>query len=193
MIYWISDLHLHHDNIIDYCNRPCTKENHNEWIMSHFEPLKAEDTLYILGDITCNSRVKLNFFVRFFSYFKDKGVLLYIAIGNHDERYEGMMREAYKKVFGISSSDYIKHYFCLRNVQVSSTHNITTRIIMAHYPFGSWDQSHRGSINLFGHTHGFYKHRKKFQYDVGLDVKHKIFSLEDIEKKYLEDLFDGST
>lgn len=191
MIYYSSDLHLDHKNIIKYCNRPCTEENHNEWIMSKFDHLKEGDILYLLGDISCNFRIKLKDFVTFFTYFADKKVILFLALGNHDEKFEKMMREAYRLVFGISSAEYIKDYFCLRNIKINE--NITTRIVMSHYPFGSWDQSHRGSINLHGHSHGTYKDRKKFQYDVGIDVEHKVFSMDDIIEKYHQDLLNVTT
>lgn len=186
MIYFSADLHFSHNNIIKYCNRPCTIEDHDSWIMCKFDVLKPGDTLYLLGDITCNFKVNLQFFIGLFTSFKNLNVTLYILLGNHDEKFEGMMREAYQKVFGKSSSSFIVHYLCLRDIKI--TEDKTVRIVMSHYPFGSWDQSHRGSINLHGHCHGTYKDRKKFQYDVGLDVEHKIFSLDDIIEKYIKEM-----
>lgn len=188
MIHFSSDLHLSHKNIIKYCNRPCTEEEHNQWIMSKFDHLKSGDILYLLGDISCNFRIKLQEFIKFFTYFKDKGVLVYIALGNHDEKFANMIMQAFQQVYKLNPHKYINHYFCLRDVKISDS--LTTRITMSHYPLGSWDQSHRGSINLFGHCHGTYKDRKKFQYDVGLDVEHKVFSLDDIIEKYHQDIED---
>lgn len=48
-IYIISDTHLHHDNIIIYCNRPT---NHTELILENWCNIVKEDDLIIhLGDV----------------------------------------------------------------------------------------------------------------------------------------------
>jgi calcineurin-like phosphoesterase family protein len=44
-----------------------------------------------------------------------------------------------------------------------------TRLILCHYPFRTWRDMGRGSINLHGHSHGRLKPQPR-QFDVGVDV-----------------------
>ncbi len=46
----------------------------------------------------------------------------------------------------------------------------STRLILCHYPFRSWNGQHRRSINLHGHSHGRLKAMPR-QFDVGVDAR----------------------
>lgn len=181
MRYFSSDLHINHSNIIKYCNRPCTVETHKEWLYSQFKHLKQGDHLGLLGDLIF--KAKLADMVEFFGLIHDQGAGLDIAIGNHDEPFFNMMLEAYRKVFGLSGHDHIKHYFVER---FSGEETPFKKMVMCHYPMESWDGSYHGSVMLHGHSHGMsqpFRHR----YDMGIDVEHKVYSLDDIVAKYLAD------
>lgn len=182
MIYFSSDLHLFHSNIINHCNRPCTEEEHEEWIMNKFSHLKEGDVLYILGDLFYK-RVRLQDFIKFFNYFKEKGVILYICLGNHDDPFENIIRQAYEEVFKRKSGPFVKHYFTLRQKDYDLPF---PALILFHYPMESWNNSYRGSVHLHGHTHGNSSYRKN-RYDVGLDVEHLVYSLDCILQKVKED------
>ena len=53
MIFFTSDLHFGHKNVIKFCDRPFKDLNHMECaIIDNFnERVKPEDTIYFLGDI----------------------------------------------------------------------------------------------------------------------------------------------
>lgn len=54
MNIWItSDLHFGHDNIIEYCNRPCTKENHTNFILK-----QADDRFFSNWDKAYQTVIK---------------------------------------------------------------------------------------------------------------------------------------
>lgn len=44
-----------------------------------------------------------------------------------------------------------------------------TFLVLCHYPFRSWRDMHKGSVNLHGHCHGRSKPQPR-QFDVGVDV-----------------------
>jgi calcineurin-like phosphoesterase family protein len=44
-----------------------------------------------------------------------------------------------------------------------------TKLVLCHYPFRTWRDMDRGSINLHGHSHGRLK-PLRHQFDVGVDV-----------------------
>lgn len=83
MKYIISDLHLGHKNIIDYCNRPFKNvEEMDDTICKNIlsTPYTFSDTLFVLGDVGFWNKDK---FVRFFSKIKAKKFLI---LGNHDRK-----------------------------------------------------------------------------------------------------------
>jgi calcineurin-like phosphoesterase family protein len=81
-IFFTSDLHLFHDNIVDYCNRPCSKEEHNQYIIETLNSIiKPEDAVFNLGDL---------FYGRNASYTDKLNILKSLngnwnhLLGNHD-------------------------------------------------------------------------------------------------------------
>jgi calcineurin-like phosphoesterase family protein len=62
MIYFTSDLHLKHDNVIKYCDRPFKSiEEHDAVLLDNYlSTVGSNDTCFFLGDLTIkrNSRDK---------------------------------------------------------------------------------------------------------------------------------------
>lgn len=68
----------------------------------------------------------------------------------------------------------VQHY---AEIMVHGAH-----LILCHYPFRSWNQQHRKSINLHGHSHGKLKPLLR-QIDVGVDARdYRPVSLLEIAK-----------
>ena len=136
-VFFTSDLHLHHKNIMRYCNRPFPSvEEMDEAIINNWNKTVAdEDTVYVLGDWVwtfsigkCAETLK-----------KLKGKK-YLILGNHDNP------QVYKKMLidGIILGVYETKKICVEG----------KTIWLSHYPHRSWNSSAHGAWHLYGHVHG---------------------------------------
>ena len=57
-IWFTADLHHSHNKIVDICNRPVSKEEHNEWLIREVfnKYVQKKDEVYILGDVSFAKR-----------------------------------------------------------------------------------------------------------------------------------------
>ena len=78
-VFFISDLHFDHANIIRYCNRPFkdVREMNRTLIYNWNEVVGARDTVYHLGDFCKNHRNPYDFI-------KDMNGRIIFIKGNHD-------------------------------------------------------------------------------------------------------------
>lgn len=168
-IFFTSDLHIGHANIIKYCNRPYADvQEMSEQILKSWNGTVPEDAdVFILGDV----------FFRISKYnqklFMDKlNGRKHLILGNHD-RLSNLELSCYKH---ISSLDQI-----VIKQRVEDKHEYTT-LVLSHYPLYSWAGITRGTFNLFGHEHNSIPNSEYLlsQMDVGWDVKLKPFSWTDI-------------
>ena len=160
-LFFTSDTHFWHSNIIKYCNRPFMDiEEMNEEIIKRWnDKIGKDDLVFHLGDFAfCGSSQYKTLLERL------NGKIILI-LGNHDWR---NIKEGYMSKFnGI--------YQQLR-IKVDDQ-----RIYLNHFPFLCYEGSWRGVWQLFGHVHsGPYNNgggldgpRLKMllpgQYDVGVD------------------------
>lgn len=137
MNYYISDLHLLHENVLRFDNRPFdTIEHMQETIVNNWNrKVTNGDTVYILGDVSM--RGKKEDLISLVATLKGKKVLVK---GNHDDvsdyRYQQLFHEVvdYKEIHdSIDGQNY--------------------ELVLCHYPIFSWKKMGRGTILLYGHTH----------------------------------------
>lgn len=174
MIYFTSDTHLGHANIINLCDRPFknVEEMDNKIINNINETVKEDDTLYILGDFTMYRREDA---IKYRERIVCKNC--YLIYGNHDKSFD-LHRYVWKDA---------KHYHTLSyNKQ---------KFVLFHYPIESWDGMYKGSIHLHGHIHSRNnayniknKHFSFFQYDVGVDAN----DFKPVSAKNILDFFSKS-
>lgn len=154
MIFFTSDLHFGHDNILRFCNRPFRNiEEMNCTLMRNYNAIvKPEDTVYILGDLANKiSLEKANEIIARLNGHK------HLIRGNHDKSYDACLFEEvcdYKQLF---------------------THG--RHFALMHYPMLEWAKMRCKSIHLHGHMHNeglTYNLQCKEQgirrYDVGVDA-----------------------
>ncbi len=168
MIWFTSDLHLGHRNVIEFCNRPFQSvEEMDEMLIANWNAVvRPDDTIYALGDMCF--------------HYPDKGVPLLkrlmgrkiLVQGNHDT---------------YSSTRYFEAGF-LAVVQEAVINFEGQRVRLSHYPFNPaiWAQGkilmsgqdvrylerrpdyNSGQWLLCGHVHEKWKHVGN-QINVGVD------------------------
>ena len=148
-IWYTSDHHFGHYNIIRMCNRPyqSTDEMDADLVAKFNARVKPDDTVYIVGDVAMHQPSGL----RALDQMNGKKHLI---VGNHDcnkiKNWPGW----------ISVREYVK----ISDGGVS--------VVLFHYPIHSWDGQYRGTIHLHGHSHSP-KPQHMFRtnrFDVGVDA-----------------------
>lgn len=164
-IWFTSDLHFGHQNIIKFCNRPWkTVEEMNEGLIANWNSVvKDDDIVFDLGDFAFapNSKWK-----EILGRLRGKH---YLILGNHDvTRWPG------DKIMGLFES---VHYQMLLKIDDKY------KVILNHYPFLCYAGTYRNPedcvIQLHGHVHEYpgatgkdierLQYRFPYQYDVGVD------------------------
>lgn len=167
MIYYTSDHHFFHNNIIKYQNRPyySVEEMNDDYINKWNSVIKPNDTIYYLGDFALGGarweRVKI---------FDSLKGIKHLIRGNHDD-------SKTLKLGWESIQDY-------KEIKDGGDW-----VILFHYPLRSWHWKEAGAYHLFGHTHG-----KMDVYgnsiDVGVDYpfwRGQPISLESIKNWIIQD------
>lgn len=145
MLYFSSDTHFGHANIIKYCKRPFRNiEEMDEKIIENWNSVVNDsDTVYHLGDFSFRDP---------YLYRKRLKGMIVLIRGNHDFRY---LKQIEKKVF--------ESVHDLLSIKVEDT-----VIVLCHYAMRVWHKSHFNSFHIYGHSHGGLADYGK-TYDVGVD------------------------
>lgn len=105
---------------------------------------KKDDTLYILGDISCAEEDPTK-------YLKQINCRKILIIGNHDAR-------------------WIKHrHFrdCFEEIrEIKAIRKNGTRIVLCHYPLAEWDGFWKGHWHFYGHVHNSEEGAGKFMREI---------------------------
>jgi calcineurin-like phosphoesterase family protein len=160
-IWFTSDQHFGHSNVIQFCNRPFAnvEEMNEALIENHNKVIRKGDLVYVLGDMFWRSltlqqamtiRARLN------------GQMFYVN-GNHEE----LLRKKELSSQFIWCKDLAKIH------PVGYPH-----IILCHYAMRTWEGAHRGDWQLFGHSHngllasvqGSTKEESALSFDIGVDA-----------------------
>lgn len=138
-VWFTSDLHFMHNNVIKYCDRPTTPEEQTDWLINQLnEFIGPDDIVYHLGDFTFVGPKKKDLVKNILDRLHGKWRFI---LGNHDN--ESMLREVIKEY---ECHEVIGNYQELKYAE--------RKLVLCHYPFKTWNCSNRGSINIHGHTHG---------------------------------------
>ena len=130
-----------HENIIQYDNRPFSSigEMHEKVIENWNARVHKGDTVYHIGDFALTWKKSDTEKVE--TILSSLNGQKHLIIGNHD-------RDPCIKARGWASTQHYKEL----KFDFGDVHK--QRIVMFHYALRTWNQSHRGSWMLHGHSHG---------------------------------------
>ena len=156
MIYFTADTHFNHEAVIRYSNRPFSdlEEMHERLIESWNELVKPGDTIYHLGDFALSWGKKSDELID--AVLSRLNGQKWLITGNHD-REEVVNNRQWVKVLPY------------HELKVDRGGEHKQRIVLSHYSMRSWNQSHRGSWMLHGHSHGNLSDIGGKSCDVGVD------------------------
>lgn len=161
-IFFTSDHHFGHTNIIRFCNRPfeSVEEMDRELIRRWNEKIQKGDDVYHLGDLALNS-------AEAFSEIMDQlNGNIHLIVGNHDATALNK-----RKRFA-----WVKEYYELK-VKDETCANGVQRIVLLHYAMRTWRGASRGTWHLYGHSHNTLPDwENSLSFDIGVDC-HDFYPL----------------
>lgn len=126
-IWFSSDTHWGHSNILKYCNRPfnSVQEMDEVLIENWNKVVREKDTVYHLGDFSFRNQDE---YIR-----RLRGRELHFIMGNHDKK-------AISNIWLTVSK--------LKEIRIDKQ-----SITLCHYAMRVWNKSHHGAFHLYGHSH----------------------------------------
>ena len=160
-IFFTSDLHLGHTNIIKLTNAPfSTLEEREQAILTNWNQMvKPEDSVYILGDVSWYDTPTTEHFLSKLNGTK------YVIRGNHDKT---------NFLNDLKDCGAIKDWYEYKELNINKQ-----KYCLFHYPMQEWDGFFHNAIHLHGHIHSnsLYSKGSKVKtttnlnrYDVGVDA-----------------------
>lgn len=133
-VFFTSDLHFGHANIIHFCGRPFANvDEMDEALIENWNrKVHRNDLVYILGDFSFRAAKPAS---EYLSRLKGRKILIR---GNHDVSWmkdaeSVSMLEAVHDLLTVHQSEY--------------------QAVLCHYPMLSWPHLHRGAYMIYGHIH----------------------------------------
>lgn len=173
-IWFTSDTHFNHENIIKYSSRPFADlEAMTEVLVGNWNAVvRPEDTVYHLGDFALSWGSKHRELID--SLLSRLAGQKWLIVGNHDR----------DEVTKNPRWNSVKPYHEIK-IDLGGAHK--QRIVMCHYSLRTWNQMHRGAWMLYGHSHGSLTDIGGKTIDVGVDVHgYKPISIEAV-KEFMDD------
>lgn len=136
-IFFTSDTHYWHKNILKFCPNTrtgsCVEEMNEILIQRHNEKVSPSSTVYFLGDFSFGTASETKQILSRLNGYK------HLIYGNHDKVIK-------------SDASIIRMFESVQEYR--SIHLDKKKVVLFHYPMREWDQVHRGAYHLYGHVHG---------------------------------------
>ena len=158
-VYFTSDTHFNHANIIGFCSRPFKNVNEmNEALIANWNRVVgADDIVFHLGDFCLGGSAE---WTNVLNRLNGK---IYLIVGNHDMK---NLRQSYY--------DRFEEIVMQKHIEIGKQ-----KIYLNHCPFLCYGGAYKDTWQLFGHVHTSKNNTGKdasrlnmlfpTQYDVGVD------------------------
>lgn len=135
-IFYIADMHISHDNILHFDNRPWSNiKEHDKALIDNWNAVVTnEDTVYILGDFHWGKECD---WLEVLEQLNGNKVLIK---GNHD-----ITPQKSKKYF-----QDVKDY--------KEMNDNGRKVVLCHYPIPYFKNHYYGWYHLYGHVHNTFEH-----------------------------------
>lgn len=170
-LFFTSDCHFFHSNIVDYCKRPFINvDEMDEALVANWNAVVPTDGItFITGDFAFTGNVE-----RLRDLLGRLNGEKHLILGNHDynNKYD---RKSVRELF-TSVNDYLT--ITIKDSEVDGGKQV---LFLCHYPLLTWYGADRGSWNIHGHLHSTNHHYtgsdsslitmlRRTQLDVGVDL-----------------------
>lgn len=147
-IFFTSDTHFSHANIIKYCNRPfASVEDMDEQMVDHWNALVGpDDEVYHLGDFTLGDGR------RFAKWIARLNGRIKVLPGSHDHAWLADYKPGTASLSG-HPVEVLPPLVSLEFPELGDGEHPRV-VVLCHYAMRAWDRSHYGSWHLYGHSHG---------------------------------------
>lgn len=135
-IFFTSDQHFHHTNILKFTKRPYTtvEEMNESFIEWNNNNVKDNDEVWNLGDFSFGN---LEQTLKVMTRLKGKQNLI---LGNHCH------------IIRNNKNTFSKYFYSIQDMRELKIDK--KKLVLCHYPMRSWNNSNYGSYQLHGHLHG---------------------------------------
>lgn len=161
-LFFTSDHHFGHENIIKHCNRPYSsvEEMDRDLIKKWNEKIPPNGLVVHGGDLSMD----LSWNILQEKYLKKlNGRIIFQIIGNHDRKLE-------KWIYNNKDHNYPFGDKCLIIVKDDDFEYGRKKIVVNHFPELSWYHKEQEAWHLFGHTHNNLIHPSKNALDITIDA-----------------------
>ena len=173
MLWFTSDIHAGHFNIIRLTSRPFDSvEEMDKALIDNWNGCVGhDDTIYVLGDFTLSGPSKA------VEYLKQLKGHIKVLPGSHDHRWVKRFPSVLSQ-----SGHKVELMPPLMSIEVPIDGNKQV-IVLCHYALRTWDRQHHGAWALFAHSHGTLPPYSR-SFDVGVDCwNYRPVSLDDVIKR----------
>ena len=165
-IFFLADTHFHHKNI---CSATSVWEDENS--TRKFGSLEAMNTTLLQNINFCVGENDILFHLGDFSfqgvdnikYFRDliNCKNIHLILGNHDQN----IANNRETTCGIPTQTLFTSVQTYLEIEINKI-----PVVLSHYPLLTWRDKYKGSVQLFGHSHGQINDKiESNQFDVGVD------------------------
>lgn len=146
-VFFTSDLHLGHKNILKYAGRPftTTEAMRAEMISRWNKVVPPSATVYVLGDIYPGNKAIS------FEFFAQVNGEIRVLKGNHDRTQNLRWLANTGRIVqgGYAAPGFWRSY---EEIKIEGP-GVSQILVLSHFPLRTWNQMHHGSWHLHGHSH----------------------------------------